>query len=145
MFSQLVPAPSGPGWYWAGKTNAHGYGLVIPVGGTARHQFLAHRVMFDLFSPTGGHRVTEVLDHRDGDRLNTAIWNLEAVSVAENLRRRRRPPRGPLPRMWSYPAALFAGVYNLPVPDGFPTVPDFLGIPDPPVRLLPEDRVPPVA
>lgn len=126
LFSQLVPAPTGSGWHWIGRTNAHGYGLIVPAGGTSRYDWLAHRVMFDLLSPHGGHRLTEQLDHRDGNRANVAIFNLEPVSKAENLRRRGGPPRGPLERMWSRRAALLAYSYDLPVPDGFPSLLDYL-------------------
>lgn len=125
VFSQLVPAPFGPGWHWIGKTNSHGYGLVVPAGGTSRHEFLVHRVVHGLLSPTGGHRLTEVLDHRDHDRANAAIFNLEPVSVAENRRRRDRPPRGPLQRLWSRRAAELAEIYQLPVPENFPTITDW--------------------
>lgn len=132
LFSQLVPDDGGQGWIWTGRTNSASYGLLVPAGGTARHQFLAHRVMHGLLSPLGGHRRTEVLDHRDGNRANVAIFNLEAVSVPENRRRRDRPPLGPSLRMWSYRAALLSHVYNLPVPMGFPTLLDFFGSPEPP-------------
>lgn len=126
LFSQLAPAPDGPGWLWTGKTNEHGYGLLVPVGGNSRHEWLAHRVMYGLLSPIGGHRLTEQLDHRDGNRANVAIWNLEPVSKAENLRRRGGAPRAPLRRMWSRHAALRAYSYELPVPVGFPTLIDYI-------------------
>ncbi|WP_272027149.1 hypothetical protein [Kocuria rosea] len=129
-----MPAPKGPGWLWTGKTNSHGYGLVVPAGGTAHHAFLVHRVVHGMLSPFGGHRVTEVLDHRDHDRANAAIFNLEPVSMAENRRRRDRPPLGPLQRMWSYRAAELAEIYRLPVPTDFPTVEDW---PDAPILHLP--------
>jgi hypothetical protein len=133
LFRQLVPAPSGLGWQWTGPTNAHGYGLMVPAGGTSRHQYLVHRVAFGLLAPIPGHRLTEQLDHRDGDRLNVAPFNLEPVSRAENLRRRGRSPRPPLLRQWSYRAALLAGIYGLPVPENFPTLLDLFGAPEPPV------------
>lgn len=129
LFRYIRGEPDGMGWLWTGKMNSSGYGLMVPVGGTARHEFLTHRIMFNMLSPFGGHRPTEVIDHRNHIPADVAIFNLEAVSINENRRRRDQPPKGPSLRMWSRRAAELAEMYQLPVPDRFPQAADWLELP----------------
>lgn len=113
--------PDGMSWLWLpgpGRHTDDGYGKFVPEGGgTSAEWWPVHRVALDLFSPTGlGHGQGQVIDHRSRIRDDANPAFLEAVSQAENAKRRGRPPRGPSRAWWSEKAERFAAEHGLPNP-----------------------------
>jgi hypothetical protein len=74
-------------WLWTGKTNGRGYGVTSH--GTPRTDVYVHRLAYETWVepiPDGLH-----VDHLCSVRNCLNPEHLEAVSVAENNRRSRRP------------------------------------------------------
>jgi len=69
------------GWLLGNLQNAGYYVLTIP--GNPQH--LLHRIIYIHHHGSIPHKY--VIDHKDGDRLNNSISNLEAITHAENIRR----------------------------------------------------------
>ena len=82
-------------WTWQGATNAQGYGLVV----WATKCYKPHRLFYEWFTGAPVAAGLEV-DHLCRNRACCNPSHLQAVSHAENLRRRFARDAAPLPFAW---------------------------------------------
>ena len=68
----------------AGTPSGNGYYMV----GFNRKSYLAYRIIYCIMN--GGIDDTLVIDHKDRVKSNNNIWNLQAVTQAENMTNRTR-------------------------------------------------------